>query len=299
MTQRFGDVEVTSHNNELGFEDIDLVPRYGPQAPPRIAVVGDSLATGYGVSLEEGLTAQLRAGLPEAQVFLRACRGWYFDQILINCRRHVTPLQPRIVLLIALFAPGHDESMPVYYGVRKPWFVLRHGHLIARGVPVAPPAGADANLALVLHSEAERIGGPVSAAHYLWREWLPLRTRFGERLHVFLTERAVAREGLPPPSPVTLALVRELRAEVERAGATLVAAIAPAAGVFDRPEPARLFAPTIAAFRDAAGDVIDLTPELLPEGRALFTRDNHPDPTAHARIGRRLAAELRQRLQAR
>ncbi len=297
LVREFGGVEVTARNNRLGFEDIDQEPEYGPRARPRVVVVGDSLATGYGVATEEGLTAQLRAALPEGQVFLRACRGWFFDQILINCRRHVTPLQPRFVLLVVLFAPGLDDSLPLYYGVRKPWYELRGGHLIVRGIPVVPNVDPAANLQLWLQSEADRVNGPLSAFEQLWRRWLPQRTRFGERLHVFLSEHAIARRGLPPPKPITLALVRALREEVERSGARLLVAAAPAVGVFDRADPVRAFAPVVAAFAAAGGDAIDLTPQLLPEGRGLFTRDNHPDPTAHQRIGRRLAAALRERWQ--
>ena len=124
-------------HNAMGLRDGPL----GGQGLPRLLVLGDSYVWGFDVTREERFTEQLEAAHPQWEVVNAGVSGYGTDQALLLLRRIQEAVAPKAVILV--FTPQNDHAdnaSNLRYGYYKPYFTLERDSLRLRGTPSPVPA---------------------------------------------------------------------------------------------------------------------------------------------------------------
>ncbi len=279
---RTGDAVISSTTNAHGFFDIDQ--DIDLDGPPRLVVVGDSFGRGWGVPMEEALTARIRAALPQYQIVCQAVAGYRLDQIGLAYTRFARPLAPHAVVLAVIASTSERESRPVQ-GHARPWCVLRDGELYWYRGPI--PALPDAPEARIRYAARQEHAAVVSAgdAWHALLAWVTRHTALGSRTQRALQFRFDSIDRRAALDPVTTALVAHLDAQVRADGGRLLVAVAPPSWATRAKWATNNITRWCDDLRAAAGaEVLDLTPALVLEEGALYTEgaNAHPNAAGHA-----------------
>jgi lysophospholipase L1-like esterase len=272
--------------NRQGFRGPDLPD--GPPSGPRIAVIGDSIAAGYGVSEEEAFPSRLAAGLrgrgEDAEVLNFGVPGYNLARIAALWESRVAAFEPTLVVYALCLNDGRPELRLNAAGVLE----------AAGAMELAPERGRPGRLPLpgkhwlVEHSYLYRFG--------MTRYDLLLR-RLGVRAEPLpaLSEVDLLYEGSPPAVRVReriTALVHSVRSQ----GAEFVLVCCPLRDQLPLAEPRAQTA--LRSLSSALGVAfVDLQPAYAiaarETGRALIDADGlHPTALGHEVAARELLALL-------
>lgn len=280
--------------NSRGFRDIeqDL-----DLTKPRVVIIGDSFPLGWGGDVEDSITPVLRKTLPEAQIFNASWQAYTKDQIRWSYQKMARPLKPKVVVMMLMSDPFRDTSLPLYFGLRKPYNLLDGDKLILAGTPVEFYKNAEENRAYYTEWQARRVSGPVSAWRYLTHDFLLAYSAFGRQVVTTLEWRDAQRLGMPPLDAVEAKIMSTLRAEVEADGAHLIVVPSPRVDIFKvLKDPVRAMQRYLDDYRHLGIDTMDITPLLLKDWPQCFNGDKHPNALAiqriHGPLGDRIRAHL-------
>jgi lysophospholipase L1-like esterase len=269
--------------NTLGFRGPEFTLK--PSRRPRVTILGDSIAAGYGVAEEAALPARLREALVErgadVEVLGLGVPGYNVAHILALWKARGRHFEPSVVI----YAVCLNDALPELT-------LTSDGRLQAESVELAPSRAIRGRL---------RIPG---------KRWMFDHSAF-YRFLVGRYDRALQRLGLrtPPLPPQDLldllyrsgplsarfrSRLGELAESVQQSGATLILAAFPTADQVSsgRAGPQAALA---AMAREHGVQFIDLLPPFqaakVPGG--LFLDDRlHPSPEGHAVAAARLAEGL-------
>ncbi|MAF66905.1 MAG: hypothetical protein CMJ84_14775 [Planctomycetes bacterium] len=242
------DVEVRIHSRGFRGEEWDLES----DASPRVLILGDSFAFGWGVEEHETFSAHLAAEHEDWLVCNAAISGFGTDQELLVLRRLASKVRPDIVVCVFCTNDVYENATAVSYGKPKPRFLLSEGTL--------GPLEAPAELSfLARHSQ-------------LWRAIAKMRW-----------ERAHLRRKVSPEDEwrLTLALLEAMKASAGEAPLLIVSEGAAAGD--------RLAA---LARRRAGIRHLDLDRVPGESAVEHFAVDGHWTAAGHALVGRALSARL-------
>ncbi|MFN0208092.1 MAG: SGNH/GDSL hydrolase family protein [Planctomycetota bacterium] len=129
------DFNIEVHINSRGerggeMNNTEPVPR------ARIVLLGDSLAFGWGVAVENAMATLLEKQL-SAGVRNLAVSGYATDQQYLLLQQKITDIRPAAVVLIACRNDIEEVARDRMYGKRKPQFILENGKLTLASSPGA------------------------------------------------------------------------------------------------------------------------------------------------------------------
>jgi len=127
------DVDVTI--NADGLRDVEREPDATPRRR-RLLLLGDSMAWGFGVELDQTLVADLRRRCPDWAFVNAAVSGYSTDQEYLYWRSHAERLAPDVVLVLVHPNDITGNALGRMYGYEKPRFVWEGGELSLRNTPV-------------------------------------------------------------------------------------------------------------------------------------------------------------------
>ena len=286
--------QIEMKTNSRGFRDIE---QELDLEKPRVVVIGDSFAVGWGSAFEEGITPRLRGDLPEAQIFNSSWAGWSKDQISLSYGVRAKPLKPDVVLAMFMVEPGVDQSGPLYFGQRKPWFTLKDSRLVLQGMPLTFNVSTDVNRRLYLHWEAEQITGPLVALRFLAIEFPRRHLAMGRRFFPVPDWGAVNHSGLPALSSIESAILADLKKQIEGDGGLLLVALAPRPPVFQNcDDPVGAMRQHLDSYRRIGLNPLDITPFIAEDWERCYNQENHPNGRGLDRMREPLTRKIRQAL---
>lgn len=277
----------------------DEVPYERASGKPRIALLGDSFAWGFGVSDDEALAPQLERALGEsAEVINMGVVGYGTDQEVLFYESEGRRYSPDLVLLVFCLndVENNVSARDRRYG--KPLFVIDGDSLRLTNVPVREEASWDDWM-----SDYEM---PAAEA----AQKVPFKRRF--RAYTFLTERyyklrerleivrpGLFADGFDPHREeawrVTFRLIERLRRDVEGDGARFAVVLVPRLEQLRYASWVRVNV-TLSAFCEGAHiPFYDLLPAFRREldGESMFFDvDGHWNAKGHAFAARKLAEYL-------
>lgn len=306
-------------------------PAYEPgSAPrPRLAVLGDSFVWGFGVEEDEIFTRVFEKASPAPiEVVNMGVSGYGTDQELLAWRERGREWRPQRVLIgITAYTDLYDNIFADRDGYPKPFFRLGPGGaLTLANVPVPPRAGGWGREAvgvrygrgraiadLASHSAVVSLALEAASRPPALRRVLERHDALPPRLSGYDWERDLYRQPLDARHEAAwsllVALVRELREEVERDGGRLSLLLVPsvvqvypelwaefaakAGGALDPDLPNRL----LHARLDGEGlTLIDPLPALREAGRRdpnlYFPANRHWTAAGHRVVADVLRREL-------
>ncbi|MFA7682306.1 MAG: SGNH/GDSL hydrolase family protein, partial [Candidatus Peribacteraceae bacterium] len=90
--------KATVTTNSAGFRSPEI-----DESKPLIAILGDSVAFGYGVEDSEVLGAQMQQLLPQWSVLSAAVPGYNLTQEVATYREKIAPLDPEVLIIVFYF----------------------------------------------------------------------------------------------------------------------------------------------------------------------------------------------------
>jgi hypothetical protein len=177
----------------------------------RILVLGDSFTFGEDVGDDETYSHQLEQLLPGTEVINLGVHGYAHDQMLLYLQEVIGHYRPDVVIL-GFLTGDMERNVLSFRDYAKPRFVLEDGKLALRNSPVPKPAETMAR-----ERWRSRFADVVSML------WLRYRWKSG----------AISEE----TRQLTLAILDEMKATIEAAGARPAYAYLPAYGEIDRADP--------------------------------------------------------------
>jgi lysophospholipase L1-like esterase len=275
--------------NSRGFRDDEPSER-PPPGRRRVLVLGDSVAFGYGVALEERFTERVERERGDVELVNLGVSGYSTDQELLLWREHGLEYRPDAVVLVFVVNDLHFNGRPLGHGHPKPTVRMVGDELVLGNVPV-PESGAAlrAKYFLMRHS----------GLFNLLRERLRSAAR-ETGLNELAGDEALAEAagGADPidAEALTRRLVAGLRDEVEAAGARFLVLLAITNADLSANQDAneRL----LAWCRESGVACADTYPAFRDHARAhpddvLFLQDrSHWSPLGHEIAARVLAAAL-------
>jgi hypothetical protein len=244
--------QVRYRSNQQGFRD----EHGSSQKPRKIALVGDSLAFGFGVSFEQTFGALLESKLPETAVYNFALPAFGLDQIWRSAAEVALPTRPDL-LIVGFIADDFSRSLTAFrkdVGFNKPTFVLQDGALVRQTPEHRPPA---------------------------WIRFLDQRSRLWtggrEALH-----RLGVRFGIGPWWEPNRAILDAIRADCRAAGTPVLFVFLPMAKPYRFPALSDYMRETGAAFLDLGSQA------QRPPGTLHYPLDGHPNPEGHRYVAEAL-----------
>ena len=202
----------TLSSNSRGVRGTAEHPDVKPPGTTRILVLGDSFTFGEDVGDDETYSHHLQSMLPRAEVINLGVHGYGHDQMLLYLREVIGHYRPDVVLL-GFLTGDMERNVLSFRDYAKPRFVLEGGRLALRNSPVPPP-------------------GELMAAE----RW---RSRFADVLRMVWLRYRWKSGAIPEETrALTLAILDEMKAIIEAAGARPAFAYLPAYGEIDRTDPA-------------------------------------------------------------
>ncbi len=260
--------------NDKGLRDQDY-PYERVPSKRRILVLGDSFVFGYGVEQDEIFTEVLEALLPATEVINAGVSGYGTDQELLWFRSEGARYRPDLVMLLMT---GNDDlenhSSLVYSVYPKPRFTLsERGELRLTNVPV-----------------------PVSPTRSRLKTWVLSHSALAHQAY-----RALGRALRPPAArprerdALTLALVDELRREVNAVGARLLVATTSRFWSYDDWPADEAYAELVTALRQRGIATLDIDrANGYAVDRMTINGDGHWNALGHRFVARLAERMIRQ-----